>query len=96
MKRLFAVSVISLFALGALARGDLVHHHLAVAGQPGERRVDLAERQGAAVAEPEVVVALEVVAVAGFTFEKPEKGQRHRHAGDYTPRVYVGSTARQG
>ena len=38
-------------AVRALARADLAHHHLAVAGQPRQRRVDLAERQRLVAAE---------------------------------------------
>src|SRR5262249_4201691 len=64
-------------------------HHLAVPGQPAEGRVHLAERQRPATADVEVVVALEVVAVARFAFEEAEEGQGDAHADDHTPGVYT-------
>src|SRR6185437_5779581 len=76
-------------AIGAGARLGLGGDHLAVAGQPGERRVDLSEREWLAAAEERVVVALEVVAVARLALEQAQQGQGNRHALDNTLSVYA-------
>src|SRR5690348_1166981 len=75
-------------AIRALA-GLLADHHLAVAGQPAEGGVDLAERQRLVAAEELVVVALELVTVAGLALEQAEQRQRNTHANRYTLSVYV-------
>ena len=83
-------------AVRPLARLDVADHHLAVAGQPAEGRVDLAERQRLAAAEERVVVALEVVAVARLPFEQAEQGEGNAHGRTihrvYTPRTYTGGS----
>jgi hypothetical protein len=75
------------------AGADVADHHLAVPGQPAERRVDLAERERLATAEVGVVVAFEVVPVAGLPFEQAEKGERNAHARTIHPvctsRIYL-------
>ena len=79
-------------AVGPGAGLRFAHHHLAVAGQPAQRGVELPERQRPAAAEERVVVALEVVAVARLAFEEPEQGEGNAHAvgipPGYTPRKY--------
>src|SRR6266487_5884850 len=69
-------------------RLDLACADLAVAGEPGERGVDLAEGEGPAPAEVGVVVALEVVAVAGLPLQQAQESQGHAHEGENTLRVY--------
>src|SRR5712692_6112949 len=53
---------------------------LAIAGQPAERRVHLAERQRLAAAEVGVVVALELITMARLAFQQAEKCQWNSHA----------------
>src|ERR1700760_654254 len=76
-------------ALRPRARLRLGGDDLPVTGQPGERRGDLAERQGLVAAEVRVVFALEVVTVAGLALEEAERRNRNRHVGTihrrYTP-----------
>jgi hypothetical protein len=78
-------------AVGSVARLD-ADDHLAVAGQPGQGRVDLAERQRPTPPEERVVVALQVVAVAGLALEQTEQSQGNAHDSTiryaYTLRVY--------
>src|SRR3954451_9526009 len=66
----------------------LAHHHLPVAGQPRQRGIHLPERQRLAPPEEDVVVALEVIAVAGLAFEQAEQRQRNTHNRVCTLSVY--------
>jgi len=56
-------------------------HHLPVTRESRERGVDLAESQRFVAPEIGVVVALQVVAVAGFSFEETEQCQGNTHGG---------------
>jgi len=76
-------------AVGSGAGLRVADHDLAVARQPAQRGVELPERERLAPAEQRVVVALEVVAVAGLALEEAEQGQRDAHAGIYTLGVYL-------
>src|SRR4051794_36810915 len=52
---------------------------LAVARQSSESRIHLTEGQRLSAAEVGVVVALEVIAVAGFSFQQAEQGNGDGH-----------------
>jgi hypothetical protein len=51
----------------------------AVTRQASERGIDLSIREGPPAAEVVVVVAFQVIPVAGFTIEEPEEGHRNAH-----------------
>src|SRR5512133_3472930 len=74
-------------------RLDLTRADLAVAGEPGEGGVDLTEGEGPTPAEVGVVVALEVVAVAGLPLQQAEEGKGNAHERKTTLRVYFQSIA---
>src|SRR6266536_1883457 len=80
-------------AVRSRPRRDLTRADLAVAGEPGEGGVDLTEREGPAPAEVGVVVALEVVAVAGLPLQQAEEGQGNVHGPKTTLKVYSQSIA---
>ena len=80
-------------ALGAGARFHVSGDRLSVASKSCEGGVHLPEGKGPSPAEVRVVVTLELIAVAWFTVEKPEKGHRNTHRSEHTLRVYSGSTA---
>src|SRR6266498_1787706 len=80
-------------AVRSRPRLDLTRADLAVAGEPGEGGVDLTEREGPAPAEVGVVVALEVVAVAGLPLQQAEEGQGNVHGPKTTLKVYSQSIA---
>src|ERR1700722_5514270 len=68
---------------GLGARAD----HLAIPGQPAERRVHLPEWQRLAPAKVGVVVALEVITVARLAFKQAQEGQGNSHEREHTPEV---------
>src|SRR5262249_57312876 len=90
-----------LFELSYAGRGDdvalavwtvagfgAVDGYLPITLESCEGPVELAERQWPPVAGKQgVVFALQLVPMAGFRLEQPEKCGRHVHDGDYTPSV---------
>jgi hypothetical protein len=80
-------------AVGTGARLNLACGCLPISRESGEGRVDLPKRQGLAAPEVSVVVALQVVAVAGFSIDQPEEAHGNAHKGDNTMSVYSQSVA---
>src|SRR5215472_8032505 len=76
-------------AIRSFARFGLAADHLAVAGQPAERGVNLPEGQLLASPEVGVIVTLQVVAVAWLSFEQAKQGQGDAHPREYTLDVYA-------
>jgi hypothetical protein len=67
--------------LGTAVGAGLHHLGQAVTLQARQRRVHLAEREGAAVGEPRVVLVLDVVAVSWRAGEQRQVELGHRHGG---------------
>ena len=80
-------------AVGAFAVLGRAGDGLAVAGQPGEGRVDLAVGQWLAAAEVGVVVPLEVVAVTRLSLQQAQQGERDTHTRENTLSVYARQVA---
>ena len=70
----------------------LTGEDLPVARQTTERGVDLAERERLAPPEIAVVIALQVVAVAGLSIEQAEEGKGDTHNCEHTLSVYTRAT----